>query len=328
MHYREITRKMLDGAWSTSGKTPWATVNARISTEIKKLGSESRFVRVGPGTYSLASQQTTRPTGNGASSSRTAQLTFADAAARVLRERHGNSPMHYKAITERALASGLINTQSKTPEATMNSAIWAEIRRSGTRGERPRFHHRGRGLFGLSEQTPSGIADRINQINLEVTAALLERARSADPSAFELLVAELLAALGFEGVEVTKAAGDGGIDVRGTLVVAGSVRIRMAVQAKRWKGNVPAPVVQQVRGSLGAHEQGLIITTSDFSSGAAKEATRSDAAPVALMNGAQFSRLLAQHEIGVRIDRHELFVIETELAEVNDPNSPQTELNF
>lgn len=236
--------------------------------------------------------------------------------------------MHYRVITERALASGLINTQSKTPEATMNSAIWAEIRRSGARGERPRFNHRGRGLFGLSEQTPSGIADRINQINLEVTAALLERARSADPSAFELLVAELLTALGFEGVEVTKVAGDGGIDVRGTLVVAGSVRIRMAVQAKRWKGNVPAPVVQQVRGSLGAHEQGLIITTSDFSSGAAKEATRSDAAPVALMNGAQFSRLLAQHEIGVRIDRHELFVIETELAEVNDPNSPQTELNF
>jgi hypothetical protein len=31
-----------------------------------------------------------------------------------------------------------------------------------------------------------------------------------------------------------------------------------------------APVVQLVRGSLGAHEQGLIITTSDFSAGAIK----------------------------------------------------------
>jgi restriction system protein len=35
---------------------------------------------------------------------------------------------------------------------------------------------------------------------------------------------------------------------------------------------VQAPVVQQVRGSLGAHEQGLIITTSDFSTGARSEA--------------------------------------------------------
>lgn len=46
------------------------------------------------------------------------------------------------------------------------------------------------------------------------------------------------------------------------------VRIRMAVQAKRWSENIQAPTVQQVRGALGTHEQGLIITTSDFSKGA------------------------------------------------------------
>jgi len=36
----------------------------------------------------------------------------------------------------------------------------------------------------------------------------------------------------------------------------------MAGQVKRWKRNVQAPMVRQVRGSLGTHEQGLIITTS------------------------------------------------------------------
>ena len=41
----------------------------------------------------------------------------------------------------------------------------------------------------------------------------------------------------------------------------------MAVQVKRWKNNVQAPTVQQVRGALGAREQGLIIATSNFSSG-------------------------------------------------------------
>ena len=58
------------------------------------------------------------------------------------------------------------------------------------------------------------------------------------------------------------------------------------------------PVVQQVRGSLGADEKGLIMTTSDFSAGARKEALRSDATHVALMNGEQLVALLVENEIG------------------------------
>ena len=102
----------------------------------------------------------------------------------------------------------------------------------------------------------------------------------------------------------------GGVDVRGTLVVGEAVRIRMAVQAKRWKHNVQAPTVQQLRGSLGAHEQGLIITTSDFSSGAKAEADRPDAAPVALMNGERLAALLAKHEIGARTESYKLFTLD------------------
>ncbi len=84
----------------------------------------------------------------------------------------------------------------------------------------------------------------------------------------------------------------------------------IAVQVKRWKRNVQAPVVQQVRGSQGAHEQGLIITTSDFSSGARKEAARPDAVPVGLMNGEQLVLLLAEHGIGISRQSHDLFKLE------------------
>lgn len=115
----------------------------------------------------------------------------------------------------------------------------------------------------------------------------------------------------FEEVELSSASGgDGGIDVRGTLVVGNSVRIRMAVQAKRWKNNVTSPIVQQVRGSLGTHEQGLIITTSDFSKGAKTEANRSNAAPVALMNGERMAELLAEYEIGASISSYKLFELD------------------
>lgn len=64
--------------------------------------------------------------------------------------------------------------------------------------------------------------------------------------------------------------------------------------------------MQQVRGSLGAHEQGLIITTSDFSPGARSEAARPDAVPVALMNGEQLVTLLIEHDIGVRRANYDL----------------------
>ena len=120
--------------------------------------------------------------------------------------------------------------------------------------------------------------------------------------------------MGFEDIEVTSRTKDGGIDVRGTLVVGDVIRTRMAIQVKKWRRNIQAPLVQQVRGSLGTHEQGLIITTSDFSAGARKEAARPDATPVALMNGEQLVLLLIENGIGVSRRSHELFELE-ELAE-------------
>ncbi len=95
--------------------------------------------------------------------------------------------------------------------------------------------------------------------------------------------------------------------MRGVLVVGEVIRTKMAVQVKKWsKQNVQAPQIQQVRGSLGAHEQGLIITTSDFSKGAKDEATRSDAVPVALMNGEQLVALMVLHEVMVARRPHDI----------------------
>ena len=80
----------------------------------------------------------------------------------------------------------------------------------------------------------------------------------------------------------------------------------MAVQVKRWKQNIQSPTVQQVRGSLGTHDQGLIITTSDFSSGAREEAEKADRTPVALMNGEQLVALLVEHSIGVTREQFDI----------------------
>ena len=318
LHYSEITERMLaKGLWNSEGKTPEATVNARLAVDIRDHGAASRFVRVGRGRFALNAARKDdwdrnaippAPVGDGKGQGNF--VSFSDAAEQVLSESHNREPLHYAVITEQALERGLIHTEGRTPSATMYSQILTEIRRRETRGESPRFVQHGRGMVGLAVWLPVEMAGLVEKKNREVRQTLLERARSAPPAEFERLIGELLSAIGFEDVDVTNISGDGGIDLRGTLVVGDTVRIRMAVQAKRWKANVQAPEVQRVRGSLGVHEQGLIVTTSDFSRGARDEALRPDSVPVALMDGEQFAALLAKHEIGATVKRYDLYALD------------------
>ncbi|MBK9713365.1 MAG: restriction endonuclease [Kouleothrix sp.] len=328
LHSAEIARRMLDqGLWKSAGKTPGATVDARIAVDIKANGAGSRFQRVGRSTFTTNGNgippsvpppnDTAVPKPTMVSPStpplRTAAqpLSFVDAAERVLEKFAHQQPMHYQEITKRALDLGLIATAGQTPAATMYAVILTEIDKLTKRSEQPRFTKHGKGMVGLAKWSGQdrGLAALIDQHNRATRAQLHTRLHTMRPAEFEALIGRLLTTIGFDAVEVTVSSGDGGIDVRGTLVVGDVIRTRLAVQVKRWKKNVQAPTVQQVRGSLGAHEQGLIITTSDFSAGARAEAARSDATPVALMHGEQLVTLLIEHDIGVRRTKHDLIAI-------------------
>lgn len=314
LHYTEIARRVLaDELWATDGKTPEATVRAALTIHIKKHRKNAKFRRVGRGIFSLngasspPSESNSRTLGDESTGiSGPAQVSFTDAAEQVLTRLGRGQPMHYREITGKALELGLIRTSGRTPEATMYASVLEEIKRYQKRGEQPRFHMPGKGMIGLAKSLLAGIPAQVDEHNRKVRGQLHARLLSMNFDQFEDLVGVLLAEMGFAEVAVTPRRSDKGIDVRGTLVVGEAVHIRMAVQVKRWKDNVQAPIVQQVRGSLGTHEQGLIITTSDFSPGARKEAIRPDAAPVGLMNGQQFINLLLEHEIEVRKTSFEL----------------------
>ena len=135
------------------------------------------------------------------------------------------------------------------------------------------------------------------------------------PEEFEDLISRLFREIGFREVSRTRLSGDGGIDVRGTMVTGGVIRTELAIQAKRWKRNVQAPIVQQVRGSLGAHEQGCIVTTSDFSAGAREEARKMDKAPIALIDGKELINLMLEYEVGVRRKEVPLFEVKANLLD-------------
>lgn len=321
LHAHEIAKRMLAGKlWATKGKTPHQTVAACLYLDIKRNAEASPFVLHGPQTFTLRSphkvskrhDEPNRGVIQESDKPRRKAFSFTDSAEKVLESFGDKRPMHYRDITERALAQGWLATQGRTPEASMYAQILTEIRRYQRRGERPRFVQHGRGYVGLSRWMGQGLAFEIEQHNKKVRQDLLKSLLEMRWDEFEELIARLLAGVGFEDIEMTGRSNDGGIDVRATLVVGEVVRTRMAVQVKKWKRNVQAPIVQQVRGSLGTHEQGLIITTKDYSPGARKEAARPDAVPVALMNGEQLAALLVESEIGIIRRSHEILEISKE----------------
>lgn len=54
LHSKEITKIALNRGWlKTAGKTPEATMNAQLITDINKNKKSSRFVKIGPSKYSL-----------------------------------------------------------------------------------------------------------------------------------------------------------------------------------------------------------------------------------------------------------------------------------
>ncbi len=323
LHVKEITKRILSKKlWETSGKTPEATARAAINSDIRKNGNASPFVRHAPATFGLRktdSSSKNKPetatettVDQVAGTQKGTSFSFTDSAQMVLERFADRKPMHYRAITDKAVEMGWLLSKGKTPELSMNAQISTSIKRSRRRSEQPRFTQHGGGLVGLSRWMPTGLALEIERHNKKVRKELREKLFEMEWDAFEELVARLLSEMGFEEIEVTDKTGDGGIDVRGTLLVGEVIRTRMAVQVKRWKRNVQAPVVQQVRGSLAAHEQGLIITTSDFSKGAREEADRKDATPVALMNGEQLVVLLVENGVGVQRKSHDLIELERE----------------
>lgn len=232
-------------------------------------------------------------------------MNFLDAAYEILKQ--AKKPLSYAEITARALAKGLISTKGQTPESTMGSRLYTDVKEPGSR-----FQQIGRGVFSLVEEPPSDIQERIHTLNHQVHHELRKRLSQMTAERFEVLVGELLSALGFEEetIEVTSHHNDGGIDVRGVLNVAGITKINAAVQAKCWKPNVGAPVVQNLRGALTVHEQGIIITTSNFSKGAIAEATAPGKVPISLIGGNELVELLLKHNIGVTKDQHVVYSLD------------------
>jgi restriction system protein len=127
--------------------------------------------------------------------------------------------------------------------------------------------------------------------------AVLGQILTLDDKEFEILVGHLLTALGFEGSEVTGRTGDGGVDATGELNVANLAKVKVFVQAKRYKlgSKISASTVRQLRQAIPFGGQGAFITTADFQSSATDVALEAGFPRIGLINGRQLVELLIEH---------------------------------
>jgi restriction endonuclease Mrr len=130
-----------------------------------------------------------------------------------------------------------------------------------------------------------------------VRADLLARLNAFSGEAFEKFVCEFLRALGFSNPQNTRYHQDGGVDGTVDMEV---LHLPVAFQAKRWTKTVGSPDVAEFKGSIGAYERGIYITTSTFSDGA-REMAKGRGVPIVLMDGADIVERMIETHLGLII---------------------------
>ncbi|MEW6028235.1 MAG: restriction endonuclease [Chloroflexota bacterium] len=235
-------------------------------------------------------------------------MQFKDAAYEILKS--AGKPLHYNQITDLAIQEGILETAGLTPHATMGALLYTDTLKENSRFRRGDE----KGTFALQIAGTKGIKQQIETIQKQVRQELRKHLLKMHPKKFEELIRSLLEEMGFDEAETTSYGNDKGVDVRGVLRTNPLSTTKVAIQAKRWTGNVGATIVRELRGSLRVAdaEQGLIITPSDFTPEAKNESQAEGKTPIALINGVQLVDLLIQYQVGIKQEQYTVPSIDTE----------------
>ena len=116
---------------------------------------------------------------------------------------------------------------------------------------------------------------------------------SLRPTEFEFLIAALFDAIGYD-VSTTQASFDGGIDVIARNTETGRAEF-LLIQCKRYAANVPVSAVRELMGVVSQMQanKGLLISTSDFTRQARKEALSTSR--IEVLNFSELNLLMNEH---------------------------------
>lgn len=114
------------------------------------------------------------------------------------------------------------------------------------------------------------------------------------PLHFEHFIKDVMEKSGFVEVSVTRASGDGGVDLDAYVEEANSFFAGTHVQAqvKRWRHAVGSPDINSFRGALSSTAKGVFVTTSAFTRAAVAEARHTNKPSISLIDGPRLSAIV------------------------------------
>lgn len=150
---------------------------------------------------------------------------------------------------------------------------------------------------------PEDAIDSAYQVHKENLAdELLERVKQGTWQFFEMLVKDLLVAMGYgdphDEKHLTQGPADGGID---GIIKEDKLGLDIiCIQAKKWDNPVGRPEIQKFTGSLESKhaKKGVFITTSNFTA-EAQEYVRGIEKKIILIDGKRLSELMIDYDVGV-----------------------------
>jgi restriction endonuclease Mrr len=238
-----------------------------------------------------------------------APLSFADAAEQLLRA--AGKALSHKELAKRALAQKLVVTESQTPQISMHVSLRSDMKRREHRGEPQRFVFLGDGLFSLVDleagsptKEAKSALDQIRESRREAATDLHKRLTASNNGPnFELMVADLLVAMGYEAVEVI-----GGKDDQGVDIICeqrdGILKTRVAIQCKckSLLQKIGPKDISTLRDNLSTYQcqQGILVTTTHLNDVARQKAMESGKEPIHFIEQEELMDLFAEYEVGVR----------------------------
>lgn len=175
----EITKIALNKRLiETVGKTPVATMGARIYMDIKNKRNSSLFTKVERGKFGLKEYQQLQQ-----EQKIYRKGSFKDASYQVLKLE--NKPLDVQKITEIAKKKNLFVSCGKTPENTMGAQLYTDIKKFG---DKSLFVQLGKNRFGLREWDISVLKNAIEIQEKETLVSERKRSIVGDPINFKGLM--------------------------------------------------------------------------------------------------------------------------------------------
>lgn len=154
------------------------------------------------------------------------------------------------------------------------------------------------------EETPEESLQKAHaSIRLDLAGGLLNKIKSNSPKFFELLVVDLMIALGYGGsrADAGKSIGQSGDEGIDGIIKEDKLGLDVIyLQAKRWEGSVGRPEIQKFVGALHGKraKKGVFITTGTFTAEAANYVATIDP-KVILIDGRMLADLMIDYTLGV-----------------------------